>query len=50
MMGRSTFTWYDYGCCIECYIFFIEGRPERWRSGWRPSPEEVEQRKKFMES
>ena len=50
MRGRSTFTWYDYGCCIDCYIYFIEGRPQRWLDGWRPSPEEVARRKEFMDS
>jgi hypothetical protein len=43
MKGKSTFTFYDYGCCIDCYIFFIEGRVDRWKKdGWRPSPEEIE--------
>jgi hypothetical protein len=45
MKGKSTFTWYDYGCCVECYIFFLEERPARieaWKAGWRPSEAEVE--------
>ena len=25
-----------FGCCFECYIQWIEGREERWNSGWRP--------------
>lgn len=25
-----------YGCCWGCYVMYIEGREERWLSGWRP--------------
>ena len=24
-------------CCFNCYIQHIEGREERWNSGWRPN-------------
>jgi len=24
-------------CCFDCYIQLIEGREERWKSGWRPN-------------
>tara|TARA_B100000282_G_scaffold288528_1_gene257295 strand:- start:4197 stop:4571 length:375 start_codon:yes stop_codon:yes gene_type:complete len=24
-------------CCSKCYIQYIEGREERWKSGWRPN-------------
>lgn len=24
-------------CCFKCYIQYIEGREERWKSGWRPN-------------
>lgn len=24
-------------CCYECYIQYIDGREERWKSGWRPN-------------
>jgi len=24
-------------CCFKCYIQWIEGREERWKSGWRPN-------------
>ena len=24
-------------CCWKCYIQWVEGREERWSSGWRPS-------------
>lgn len=23
-------------CCLKCYINFVEGRENRWSSGWRP--------------
>jgi len=26
-------------CCKGCYIKWIEGREERWSSGWRPQKE-----------
>ena len=25
-----------YECCFECYIQYVEGREERWQTGWRP--------------
>ena len=25
-----------YGCCLKCYIQWVEGREERWEAGWRP--------------
>ena len=28
-----------YECCEKCYINFVEGREERWLSGWRPNRE-----------
>ena len=24
-------------CCLKCYINYVEGREERWATGWRPS-------------
>lgn len=50
MKGRSTGTFYDWGVCIMCFILFIEGREARWRGGWRPSAEELEQTSKRDES
>lgn len=41
MKGKSTSTFYDFGCCIDCFIQFVEGREPRWRGGWRPSHEEI---------
>jgi hypothetical protein len=26
-------------CCFNCYITHVEGREERWLSGWRPKGE-----------
>ena len=26
--------------CFKCYIQYIEGREERWATGWRPNKEE----------
>jgi hypothetical protein len=23
-------------CCFNCYIQWVEGREERWKTGWRP--------------
>ena len=51
MKGRSTFTFYDYSCCIDCYIFFLEGRPDKiqkWKDGWRPSEEELVRYREMM--
>jgi len=25
-----------YECCSKCYIQYIEGREDRWKTGWRP--------------
>ena len=26
-----------YSCCRKCYIQWIEGREDRWATGWRPN-------------
>ena len=26
-------------CCEKCYVQWVEGREERWKSGWRPNNE-----------
>ncbi len=26
-----------FSCCFNCYIQYIEGREERWKTGWRPN-------------
>ena len=46
MMGKSTSTYYDWGCCMNCSIHFIEGREQRWRDGWRPTVAEIDAMKK----
>ena len=28
-----------YECCWECYIQYVDGREERWKTGWRPNNE-----------
>jgi len=48
MMGKSTITFYKYGCCVDCTIYFIEGREERWKSGWRPTAEHLTAYKQNM--
>ncbi len=41
--GSYSFSKYDdlymtkFECCFNCYIQYIEGREERWKSGWRPN-------------
>ena len=24
-------------CCFKCFIQYVEGREERWKTGWRPN-------------
>lgn len=24
-------------CCFKCYVQYVEGREERWKTGWRPN-------------
>ena len=26
-----------FNCCFKCYVDYIEGREQRWKSGWRPN-------------
>ena len=28
-------------CCNKCYIQWVEGREERWKTGWRPNNENL---------
>ena len=39
---KSTACYYDWGTCFFCFIEFIEDREQRWKDGWRPSPEEIQ--------
>jgi hypothetical protein len=38
-------TYYDLGCCYDCFIEFVEYREQRWLDGWRPSAEEIASRR-----
>lgn len=38
---KSTACYYDWGSCFLCFIEFIEDREQRWKDGWRPTPEEI---------
>ena len=29
-----------FDCCYNCYIQWVEGREDRWKTGWRPNKEE----------
>lgn len=43
MLGsRSVTTYYDFGCCRDCWVEWVDYREERWLSGWRPTPEQVD--------
>jgi hypothetical protein len=53
MRGKSHLTWSKYRCCVDCFIYFLEDRPQviqRWLAGWRPSPEEMERFRELMKS
>ena len=49
----STYSFYSrddlyinkFSCCRDCYLEFVEGREERWNSGWRPDKDEIENRR-----
>jgi hypothetical protein len=28
-------------CCFRCYIDFVEGTEEKWKTGWRPNEEQL---------
>lgn len=49
MKGKSTSTFYDWGVCVNCTIFFIEGREKRWKDGWRPTKEDMESFRRSFE-
>ena len=34
------FYMHKFDCCQKCFIQYVEGREERWLSGWRPTKEE----------
>tara|TARA_Y100001937_G_C7025268_1_gene287415 strand:- start:11 stop:403 length:393 start_codon:yes stop_codon:yes gene_type:complete len=34
--GKDDLYMNKFSCCFDCYIQYVEGREERWSSGWRP--------------
>lgn len=34
------FYMHKFECCQNCFIKYVEGREERWQSGWRPNQED----------
>ncbi len=30
-----------YECCFNCYVKWVDGREDRWLSGWRPTKEQI---------
>ena len=34
------FYMHKYECCQDCFIQYVDGREERWLTGWRPNKEE----------
>lgn len=36
MSSRDDLYMNKFQCCFDCYIQYIEGREERWKTGWRP--------------
>lgn len=35
--GQDDLYMTKFDCCFNCYIQYVEGREERWKSGWRPN-------------
>ena len=35
--GKDDLFMTKFQCCFDCYIQYVEGREERWKSGWRPN-------------
>ena len=40
--GKDDVYMSKFGCCFQCYVKWIEGREERWNSGWRPEKEQID--------
>tara|TARA_E500000318_G_scaffold67296_1_gene62136 strand:+ start:258 stop:620 length:363 start_codon:yes stop_codon:yes gene_type:complete len=36
MTSRDDLYMNKFQCCWDCYIQYVEGREERWKTGWRP--------------
>ena len=39
--SKSNHSYYDFACCSDCYIEFVEDREDRWNAGWRPDAEQL---------
>lgn len=37
MKSRDDLYMIKFDCCFDCYIQHVEGREERWKTGWRPN-------------
>jgi hypothetical protein len=35
--GQDDLYMTKFECCFKCYIQYVEGREERWKSGWSPN-------------
>ena len=35
--SRDDLYFNKFDCCEKCYIEYVEGREERWKTGWRPN-------------
>ena len=35
--GKDDLYMNKFSCCFDCYIQYVEGREDRWSSGWRPN-------------
>lgn len=40
--SKSVSSYYNFKCCNNCFIEFVEGREQRWNDGWRPNDEQIE--------
>lgn len=38
---KSTISYYNFACCADCHIQWVEGREEKWKEGWRPTSEQI---------
>ncbi len=40
--SKSTDTYFKFRCCSPCHMDFVEHREERWKDGWRPDDERLQ--------
>jgi hypothetical protein len=38
--GKDDLYMNKFECCFDCFIQHIDGREERWKTGWRPQNEQ----------